>query len=297
MKSIESESLSTISFNSDIECRCPKCFLIPFINVFVKDHKLMMEISCINGHKYLSEFEEIYKKTKINLDKIKCYKCDTIISKYKRLSFYCTKCQIFLCSQHLNVHEVEKGTHNIVEVFNMDSFCSEHNSTILGYCEKHKKNYCINCLDNDELCTKKINKISFNDIEKYKNQIEKIENFFFKIDSLFLEFEKNVNNFIKFYKNFKNINKIKTNFLKELIKTYENKLKENNINFQIIKNIQNNLFENIYIEKSIENEINKIISETNNFQLKYKNETKIIKEENQINITGENNSGVVYISI
>ena len=36
----------------DKEYRCPKCSIIPFINIFNYDNKLFMSTKCTNNHNY-----------------------------------------------------------------------------------------------------------------------------------------------------------------------------------------------------------------------------------------------------
>ncbi len=41
------------------EYRCPKCYLIPFINISTNNNKLFMEIKCTNNHKDSKPFEQM----------------------------------------------------------------------------------------------------------------------------------------------------------------------------------------------------------------------------------------------
>ena len=39
------------------EYRCPKCSIIPFINIFTKENKLFMSTKCTNNHNYTKPFD------------------------------------------------------------------------------------------------------------------------------------------------------------------------------------------------------------------------------------------------
>ena len=46
------------------EYRCPKCSLIPFINIFNNENKLFMSTKCTNNHNYSKPFDEMEKNFK-----------------------------------------------------------------------------------------------------------------------------------------------------------------------------------------------------------------------------------------
>ena len=41
------------------EYRCPKCSLIPFINISSNNNQLFMSIKCTNNHNYSKPFDEM----------------------------------------------------------------------------------------------------------------------------------------------------------------------------------------------------------------------------------------------
>ena len=44
-------SSKTQNITNNKEYRCPKCYLIPFINIFYDENKLFMSTKCTNNHK------------------------------------------------------------------------------------------------------------------------------------------------------------------------------------------------------------------------------------------------------
>ena len=53
-----SESISKISqiLINNQEYRCPKCYLIPFIEVTIDQNKITMNTKCVNGHIFTDYF-------------------------------------------------------------------------------------------------------------------------------------------------------------------------------------------------------------------------------------------------
>ena len=52
-------SLKTENVINNKEFRCPKCSIIPFINIFINENKLFMSTKCTNNHEYSKPFDEI----------------------------------------------------------------------------------------------------------------------------------------------------------------------------------------------------------------------------------------------
>ena len=74
-----SDSVSSKTKNLIInkEYRCPKCYLIPFINIFTNENKLFMSTKCINNHSYLKPFEEMKLMCESSLNSnIYCANCE-----------------------------------------------------------------------------------------------------------------------------------------------------------------------------------------------------------------------------
>ena len=58
-------SKTQIQFNNQ-EYRCPKCSLIPFIQIINEDNKILMETKCLNNHIYSKPFDEMQKLCKFS---------------------------------------------------------------------------------------------------------------------------------------------------------------------------------------------------------------------------------------
>ena len=70
------------------EYRCPKCSIIPFINIFINENKLFMSTKCTNNHNYLKSFDEMEKMIKTNpISNYSCVLCEKKIIK-KILIFF-----------------------------------------------------------------------------------------------------------------------------------------------------------------------------------------------------------------
>ena len=64
--SVSISSNTQIIANDNKEFRCPKCSIIPFINIFTNENKLFMSTKCTNNHNYLKTFDEMEKISKTN---------------------------------------------------------------------------------------------------------------------------------------------------------------------------------------------------------------------------------------
>ena len=91
--------------NNNNEYRCPKCSLVPFIELSTNENKLFMSTKCINNHCYSKLFEEMQnlcKKSPIS----NCF-CETCENENKEnknklseMFYYCTNCFKFFCLNH-----------------------------------------------------------------------------------------------------------------------------------------------------------------------------------------------------
>ncbi len=71
--SVSINSNTQALINNDKEYRCPKCLLIPFINIFSNENKLFMSIKCTNNHNYSKTFDEM--KNILETNQISYYYC------------------------------------------------------------------------------------------------------------------------------------------------------------------------------------------------------------------------------
>ena len=202
--SISISSNSQFNLNN-IEYRCPKCFLVPFINIINKDNKLFMSIKCVNDHNYLISFDEIENMCKTNpISNYSCNICESEnkenFNKLTNNFFYCSKCLKLFCLKHGEIHNL-KEKHEVFLNKNLNSICFEHNGkSIVGYCSKHNKNYCLDCNHFKENNQKIDEKLNNEEIKKYENEIKKNEEIIKEISLLFDNYMKIIkeleNNFL-----------------------------------------------------------------------------------------------------
>ena len=84
------------------EYRCPKCSLIPFINIFTNENKLFMSIKCTNNHNYSKTFDEMEKISKTN--SISNYSC-ALCENYKNFLMFIIIVQIVINFIVLNIEK------------------------------------------------------------------------------------------------------------------------------------------------------------------------------------------------
>ena len=283
-------SQNSLIFNNQ-EYRCPKCFLVPFINISFNENKLFMSTKCINNHTYSKPFDEMQKMSKIGINSK--FNCDICLNEsnenknnFSNIYYYCSNCYKFFCLKHGEIHNL-KEKHNILINQKLDSICIEHQQTnVVGYCKNHNKNYCLKCnhfKENNNLIDEGIND---NQIKYYENKMKKNEEILKEIELLFDNYKKifkEVEYNFSIYKD--NINK-KIKFMNEIIIFYKNKKNENNINYQMKANIENNYFDLTQIKQNITNNLNtQTINDLLIFLKKneIKNKSNIIKEEEKFN--------------
>ena len=173
------------------EYRCPKCFLVPFINLSNINNKLFMSIKCITNddHNDSKPFDEMEKMCTYPISNNTCINCESENKENKKLSnifFYCSKCLNFFCFKHGEIHNlIEK--HEIIFINKyFNSICFEHNGkNIVGYCSNHNKNYCINCNhynENNKMIDEELND---DEIKKFEDEVKKNEEIIKEINLLF----------------------------------------------------------------------------------------------------------------
>ena len=183
-----SDSISSITqkiINDNKEYRCPKCSIIPFINIFTNENKLFMSIKCTNNHNYSKTFDEMEKISKTNpILNYSCALCESE-KKFSKVYYYCSNCYKFYCYKHGETHNL-KENHKIFFSKNFDSWCTEHNgNTVVNYCKNHNKNYCFRCDCFEENNRKIEDELDDDKINYYENEMEKNENILDEIELLF----------------------------------------------------------------------------------------------------------------
>ena len=170
-------NLNTQKIIYDKEYRCPKCSIIPFINIFTNENKLFMSMKCTNNHNYSKTFDEMEKISKTNpISNYSCALCEND-KKLSNVYYYCLNCYKFYCIKHGETHNL-KEKHKIFFRKNFDSSCTEHKeNSVVGYCKNHNKNYCFKCNHFNENNRKIEDELNDDKIDYYENEMKKIKNF------------------------------------------------------------------------------------------------------------------------
>ena len=269
------------------EYRCPKCFLIPFINISINENKLFMSTKCTNNHNYSKPFDEMEMMCKASpILNYTCELCKNFkeAKNFSNIYFYCSNCFKFFCLKHGETHSLKEG-HKIFINKKLDSICTEHEgTTVVGYCKKHNKNYCFLCQHFNENNNKFDEKLNEEQIKKYENENKNNEKIIKEMEVLFNNYKKFFNELEDDFFLFKDYVNKKILFINEIINFYKEKTKDCDINYQMKANIENNCFDltetNQILMKKINSQI-KIINELKNF-FKIKeinNVMNFIKEE------------------
>ena len=264
-----SESMSQnsqIPINNQ-EYRCPTCYLIPFIEVTIDQNVITMNTQCVNGHSFTDSFDNMKLSCKNNEN----YYCQLCINENNEIRnqngqkfYYCSKCYNFYCINHgRKVHLLNDG-HKIIFNDSYDNICFEHNgNTLVGYCVKDNKNYCLKCNHFAENNKKIDEELTDDQIKKYENEyaqnkrmIDEMEQLFNDYKRIFREFE---DNYYLFRQNMYKRNE----FLNELINVYKTKQKECSLIYQMKANIEINHFDLTEKKQIINAKINAQIKEFN----------------------------------
>ena len=257
-----SESISKLSEIpiKNQEYRCPQCHLIPFIEVTIDQNKISMTTKCVNGHSITDTIDKMQMKCKNNAD----YYCQLCVNKNKEIKnqndqklYYCYKCFKFFCYNHgKNVHVMKDG-HNIYFNDSYDNICFDHNgNTLVGYCEKDNKNYCLKCNHFGENNKHIEDEFTDEQIKKYESEYDKNKQMINEIESLFKNYKKMFKEFEDNFTIFKNNIYKKNEILKELINVYKKKQSECSLNYQIKANVEINHFDFSQKKQIISNQIN-----------------------------------------
>ena len=249
------------------ELRCPKCSLIPIIEIKLEGNRLFISTKCTNNHCYNVPFEKMEMLFKTSpISKNICASCtneNRVNLNLEKVICYCSVCYKFFCLIHGKEHNL-KEDHKIIYNKKFDSICSEHDgTTTIGYCARHNKNYCVFCSDFIENDRKIKEKLNNEQIKQYEKEMDKNEEIINELDMIFNNYKKNYkelkNNFLLFKMN---MNK-KIEFMKEIINFYKIKNNESDLNYQMKANIKRNSFDLTEIKQNISNKLYKQIKEIN----------------------------------
>ena len=266
-QSISSKSLIS---NNLLEYRCPECSSIPFIQITSNENKLTMKTHCTNNHIFNEPFDKLQMMCK-SVPKAKyfcsiCGKTKKDPNQKEEKFYYCSICFKFYCYNHgNNIHKLKDG-HNIYFHDCFDNICFQHNGTsVIGYCQKHNKNYCKRCECFGENNNSLDDELNMQQIEKYEKEILNNQKILNEIDDLFKNYKKTFNELENTYALYKqNITK-KINFMNEIVNDYKNKIKNSALNYQMKANIQVNHFDLTEMKQKINNKISEQNKEINEF--------------------------------
>ena len=248
------ETNNQTKFNKNNIPRCPKCSLIPLIEIINENNQAFINYKCENKHEGKMSLEAFIEDSKKNsIFKIKCQKCQKEPDDKKKFDI-CPICNIFLCTDCSSSHDNEKE-HKTISIFGYDGCCLKHCNTFCYYCTVCSQNMCIYCL-NEHKEHKNLNLFELNqkcyeyidkEINAFTGQIEQINN-------LKEEINKKIDDFIE-------LKEKEITFLLDIKGTFKFENTFNNLNYNIIKNL-----DNIYSQFSKNNKdnFNTILDKCNN---------------------------------
>ena len=269
-------SLNNIINENDLiqEFRCSKCFLIPFIQFFVKNNNLIMKMKCFNNHENKKIIKE---KEKNNENYFICNKCKENSNQNKQKNFfYCENCFKIFCEECKNFHINNNNNHKLINIKMIDNFCFEHEKNLIGFCLNHNKNFCKECSHFKENEIKFFSDFNENEINDCLKNILNNENDINELNSIFIQLKKSFENFEKNFLLFKKNVENRIFFIKKIIDFFKFKKNENKINFQMIENIKCNNFKIKNLKSIIQNQIQSQIQNFNEiYSLFNKNEENL----------------------
>jgi hypothetical protein len=157
-------------------CRCPKCYLIPSIMMYEEENKLKLSFKCVNNHEFKEEINNLYNKSKIDIDNVECKICNN--KKLKNRFYLCSECNNFYWKKYKNENKKENNNHLCININKCDSRCKIHNKDLIRYCEEYKNNIVIIVLN--YINVRNIMKLNINIKLKKTRKISKFFIFFFQ---------------------------------------------------------------------------------------------------------------------
>jgi hypothetical protein len=239
-----------------------------------------MNTKCVNGHFFSDSFDIMKLRCKRN-ENYYCQLCinekNEIRNQIRQKLYYCSKCFNFYCINHgKKVHLLNDG-HKIIFNDSYDNICFEHNgNTLVGYCAKDNKNYCLKCNHFAENNKKIDEEFTYEQIKKYENEYKQNKRMINEMKKLFNDYKKFFKEFEDNYYLFRQNMYKRNEFLNELINVYKTKQKECSLNFQMKANIKINHFDLTEKKQIINAKINAQINE-------FKELIKIFKSKEEPN--------------
>ena len=240
---ISNDELNQIPIQNNEILRCPKCFKIQYVELFIKNNVMFCKLKCENNHKFEKPLRILFEKIHENqIENVICSLCNNEYSKIQM--YYCKKQNNFLCEKCINCIDCEEK----IPVDDIDICCDIHKKTNLYFCKTCSKELCTDCLINHNSHSFfEILPLNNDEIEDFQNKISIFEN---KI----IDFQKNTNLLIelseKFIKQlyehknyYLNIYNLELLYAKSLLNIYNKKKLQRKLCNPIFQNIRNlNMF-------------------------------------------------------
>ena len=124
---------------------CPKCFLIPEIDIFVGKDKTYVSYKCPNNHSGHSIPLSFFLKESFSTSKNlrKCYYCDN------NSFVFCLACKKAICNDNkcIENHLINGNCNNsdIIAIQDINNICLILKEKVLNYCKTCKINFCKSC--------------------------------------------------------------------------------------------------------------------------------------------------------
>ena len=232
------------SFNIHFAIRCGTCPVVPKIMYRIQNNKTKIETVCGQGHDKINTILKFNEEQNDLLSMLKCKKCNFDSLEVNNPFYYCPVCNELYCnackSEHIHFLE-------LISLNYFDSTCIEHNKIFKYICLDCKCSCCIDCKDDyhlDHILSRIRNqKINPKIIEELEEKIQNMKNELSHnksvIDSKIMEL---LNQIVQIHDKFEIYSKeIKEEIalFKNIIDTYKNKKKENDLNYEIIVNVKN----------------------------------------------------------
>ena len=256
----------TIRRKVDESFRCCQCPLIPFITFELisnnNNNEILVIEKCENGHiNKLSLKDFIESNKKINLNEVKCCKCNNIQKNQKIPFSYCKICNLFFCNDCRSIHSWQ---HNLIISNELDSLCYNHVEKFIYYCDKCNRNLCTKCYREHKKSFQEHNIVLLGKMCLNEKEITELQNKLIKEESNILNENKHFESKIEElnylmvvlknnFQNYKDLMENKIKVFKKLLNIYNNGRRQQNLNYEIIQNVRTSLKNNLNFEFNFDN--------------------------------------------
>ena len=153
--------------------RCANCSKIPrFTADFDKNY--FCTICELNHKNEYNSFDLFLENSTKDFNNLLCYECQNPIETFST-TFYCEKCNLFLCSKCHKKHIEEVSHLEFISLDKMDNYCSKHDELYKYYDKNRKKSLCEKCLniENNNGKDVKVNLIEISRFTKIRGNLER----------------------------------------------------------------------------------------------------------------------------